>query len=151
MLIIKVTLVGASLLMFFYFFIAARGRPVQKLAMSLVFVAIIFFSLFPHVSDRVAAVVGVDRGADLMLYLSTLALLFLCFNLYLNQKRIEDRLVVLVREIGLLSVRRGGPPPPTTDAPAHGHDKEPRPAAPDASLPIDAPPDPALAHEKRER
>lgn len=103
MLIIKTIMVGASLAFFFYFFIAARGRPIEKLGMSLVFVGIAYFALFPTVSDRVAAFVGVDRGADLMLYLSTMALLFLCFNLYLRQKKIESDLLAVTRQLALLT------------------------------------------------
>lgn len=103
MLIIKTIMVGASLAFFFYFFIAARGRPIEKLGMSFVFIGIAYFALFPAVSDRVAAFVGVDRGADLMLYLSTMALLFLCFNLYLRQKKIESDLLAVTRQLALLT------------------------------------------------
>lgn len=103
MLIIKTIMVGGSLVFFFYFFVAARGRPIEKLAMSLVFMGIAFFAMFPLVSDRVANFVGVDRGADLMLYLSTMALLFICFNLYLRQKELQSELQTVVRTLGLLT------------------------------------------------
>lgn len=105
MLIIKTLMVAGSLILFSYFFIAARGRPLEKLGMSMVFMGIAFFALFPELSDRVANFVGVDRGADLMLYLATMALLFLCFNLYLGQKQIQSEIVAVVRAVGLLTAQ----------------------------------------------
>ena len=109
MLIIKTLMVGGSLILFSYFFVAARGRPIEKLGMSLVFIGIAYFAIFPSVADRVAAFVGVDRGADLMLYLSTMALLFLCFNLYLRQKRIEGEIVAVARQLALVTANPAVP------------------------------------------
>lgn len=102
MLIIKTLMVGGSIILFSYFFVAARGRPIEKLGMSLVFIGIAFFAIFHRLADKVAAFVGVDRGADLMVYLSTMALLFLCFNLYLRQKQLQSELAKVVRELALL-------------------------------------------------
>ena len=116
MLIIKTLMVGGSLILFSYFFVAARGRPVEKLGMSLVFIGIAYFAVFPTVADRVAAFVGVDRGADLMLYLSTMALLFLCFNLYLRQKALQSELQVVVQQLALLTAEKGA----DTSPPAAG-------------------------------
>lgn len=113
MLIIKTLMVGASLIFFFYFFIAARGRPLEKLGMSLVFIAIAYFALFPDVSDRVAAFVGVDRGADLMVYLATMSLLFICFNLYLRQKKMENELITVARHLALLEEQKSDSLPQT--------------------------------------
>ncbi|HLF56769.1 MAG TPA: DUF2304 domain-containing protein [Thermoanaerobaculia bacterium] len=114
---IKAILIGGSALLFFYFFVVARGRPVEKIGMSLVFLSIAFFSAFPELSDRVANLVGVDRGADLMLYFSTMALLFLCFNLYLRQRQIQSELVRLARELALLGAREAatGPAAPRNE------------------------------------
>lgn len=105
---IQVVLIGGSLALLFHFFVRARRRPVQKLAMSLVFAAIIFLVIFPDVSTWCAHAVGVGRGVDLVFYLSSLVLLFLCFNLYLGHKALEDRLTVVVRELALLP-HRGAP------------------------------------------
>ena len=107
MLIIKTLMVVGSLVLFSYFFVAAHGRPVEKLGISLVFFAIAFFAIFPTLSDQVANFVGVDRGADLMVYLAVMALLFLSFHLYLRQKRMQSELQAAVRAIGLLTVRPG--------------------------------------------
>lgn len=121
MLIIKTLMVFTSLILFFYFFVAARGRPIEKLGMSLVFMLIAFFALFHEFSDKVANFVGVDRGADLMVYLATMTLLFLCFNLYLRQKQMQSELSTVVRTVGLLTARHasregGSLTPPEADS-----------------------------------
>lgn len=105
MLIIKILMVGGSLILFSYFFVAARGRPIEKLGMSLVFIGIAFFAIFHRLADKVAALVGVDRGADLMVYMSIMALLFLCFNLYLRQKELQRELATVVRTLAVLNQR----------------------------------------------
>jgi hypothetical protein len=125
MLIIKTLMVVGSLVLFSYFFVAAHGRPVEKLGISLVFVGIAFFAIFPTLSDQVANFVGVDRGADLMLYLSTMALLFLSFHLYLRQKKLQSDLQAVVRAIGLLTLREGRGRPPEPDVADHPGDEIP--------------------------
>lgn len=102
---IQVLLIGGSLALLFHFFVRARRRPVQKLAMTVVFALIIVLVLFPDLSTWCAHRVGVGRGVDLVFYLSSLVLLFLCFNLYLGQKALEDRLTVVVRQLALLDAR----------------------------------------------
>jgi len=116
MLSIKILLTVGALALFFYFFVAARGRPIQKLAISAVFIAIAVFTVFPDLSHKVAHLVGVGRGVDLALYLSTLTLLCLCFNLYLGHKRLEERLQVVVRELALITARPPGAPAAEADA-----------------------------------
>jgi len=113
---IQIVLIGGSLALLFHFFVRARRRPVQKLAMSVVFGAIIFLVIFPDVSTWCAHAVGVGRGVDLVFYLSSLVLLFLCFNLYLGQKALEDRLTLVVRELAL-QPHRGAPGPAPASRP----------------------------------
>jgi hypothetical protein len=108
---IQYLLIGGSLALLFHFFVRARRRPAQKLAMTVVFAAIIVLVLFPDLSTWCAHAVGVGRGVDLVFYLSTLVLLCLCFNLYLGQKALEDRLVVVVRELALMQHRPSAPAP----------------------------------------
>jgi len=121
MLWIKLILVGASLALLFYFVVAARKRPMQKLAMMCVFSLIILFALFPELSNRAAHLVGVGRGVDLVFYLSIVVLLFLVFNLYLGQKTTEDQLTIVVRELAISQARGGRPPQPPPAAPSSDH------------------------------
>jgi hypothetical protein len=121
MLWIKLILVGASLALLFYFVVAARKRPMQKLAMMGVFSLIILFALFPDLSNRAAHLVGVGRGVDLVFYLSIVVLLFLVFNLYLGQKTTEDQLTIVVRELAIAQARPPVQKLPPTPAPTSCH------------------------------
>ena len=130
MLWIKVILVGCSLALLFYFVVAARKRPMQKLAMMAVFALIILFALFPDLSNMAAHLVGVGRGVDMVFYLSIVVLLFLVFNLYLGQKTVEDQLTIVVRELAIAQAVEPGRPPrvdpqnvPPTPAPAACQDE----------------------------
>jgi hypothetical protein len=121
MLWIKVILVGCSLALLFYFVVAARKRPMQKLAMMAVFLLIIVFALFPDLSNVAAHLVGVGRGVDLVFYLSIVVLLFLVFNLYLGQKTVEDQLTIVVRELAVAQAEQHGQKLPPTPAPKTRH------------------------------
>ena len=60
-------------------------------------VELVLAALVPVLLD-----VATGRGADLMVYLSIMALLFLCFNLYLRQKELQSELATVVRTLALL-------------------------------------------------
>ena len=68
-----------AIALLFYFLVAARRRPAQKLAFTATFALIATFAAAPDLSTQVAALVGIGRGVDLLLYLSSLILLFLSF------------------------------------------------------------------------
>jgi len=61
--------------------------------------------LLPQTANDIAHSVGVGRGADLLLYVLTLAFIFVCLNLYLKSKQDERRYVELARQIALLDAR----------------------------------------------
>ena len=56
----------------------------------------------PDVSHQIAAMAGIGRGADMMIYLAILFLLFISASLYLRIKRLQLMLVELTRSIALL-------------------------------------------------
>jgi hypothetical protein len=58
--------------------------------------------LFPNSSNRVAKWVGVGRGADLLLYLLTIAFIFTVLHIYIKGKQEERRLVILTRKVAIL-------------------------------------------------
>ena len=69
---------------------------------SLALVAVgILFVLFPPLTNRLAHVLGVGRGADLFLYLAMSCGSLLLFNLYLRLRSLELRQVELVRQLAL--------------------------------------------------
>jgi hypothetical protein len=57
--------------------------------------------LFPESTTRVAGLVGVGRGTDLVLYALCVAFLFVTIALYLRLNEMHDRYVELARRLAL--------------------------------------------------
>ena len=70
----------------FYFLIATRRSALRRLFVLFFFGAGILFILDPDLSTRIANLVGIGRGADLIFYVSTL---FLFFLLRENRRRMS--------------------------------------------------------------
>ena len=102
-----------AIVLLFHFLVAARRRPAQKLAFTATFALIATFAAAPDLSTQVAALVGIGRGVDLLLYLSSIVLLFLSFNLYLGQRESREQLTLLARNLSLQSAH-----PPEWEPPA---------------------------------
>ena len=77
----------------------------------------------PDATTRVARLLGIGRGADVVLYFAVLIGLWLAFRLSLAQRRIERQMTQLVREVALRDAqappptRPSAPAPPTTETP----------------------------------
>jgi len=56
---------------------------------------------FPDLVTKLANLVGVGRGTDLVLYALVLAFLFSTVGLYQRMKRLEDRYVDLARSVAI--------------------------------------------------
>jgi hypothetical protein len=59
----------------------------------------------PDATTRFARLLGIGRGADVVLYCAVLVGLFVAFRLSLAQRRIERQMTVLVREVALRDAR----------------------------------------------
>ena len=60
---------------------------------------------FPNVTNKVAGIVGIGRGADLILYLSMASVAFLIASLYIRSKKNELRTAALVQQLALQNHR----------------------------------------------
>jgi hypothetical protein len=103
--IIKTILVIAILLLIVWFLSNRTTNQVkawQKIGVILLTLAGIIAVISPDTSNRLAHNVGVGRGADLLLYLLTLAFIFMILNLYLKNKEEQRRIVTLARKVALL-------------------------------------------------
>lgn len=74
----------------------------------------------PMLTQRVADLVGITRGADLVFYATALAFLGVTFYFYTRHVKTERKITELVRHIAIERAQRGGPERPgsTTDASA---------------------------------
>ncbi len=68
----------------------------------------------PDTTTRIARVLGIQRGADLLLYSSVMAGVIFVFFAYIRQKRVDRAITLIVREIA----KRDACPPFDFDSPA---------------------------------
>jgi small membrane protein len=103
--IIKVLLLAALAGAAFLLVHGRRSALRVLMRRSLTLTAIVFGALaviFPGYLTKVAQLVGVGRGTDLLLYLLCVAFLFVTIALYLRLKEMDDRFVLLARKHALL-------------------------------------------------
>lgn len=72
----------------------------------------------PQTTDLVAQFVGVGRGADLIIYLSLVALFFLIFKLFAKIESVEQEITRLVRKLAIEEVEEKGEEVPAEPDPA---------------------------------
>ncbi len=63
--------------------------------------AVIGIALWPRSADVIAKLVGVERGADLAVYLAVVILAYLVFRLFVRQEQTEKEITKLVRKIAI--------------------------------------------------
>lgn len=78
------------------------SRAWKKIAFCLLAIAMVVAVLFPNITNQVAHIVGVGRGADLLLYALALAFIGYVLNTYLHQQRDKDTVFRLARKVALL-------------------------------------------------
>ncbi len=67
----------------------------------LLWAAVIFVSLYPATTDMVAEFVGVERGADLIVYIAVVVLLFGFARIIVRQEKQRQELTELVRKMAI--------------------------------------------------
>ena len=101
-----IQILGILFLLFALSRVILRWRS-HRLALSelvlwvFVFGGILTVVLAPSLSARLARLVGIGRGADLVIYGSIVLLFYLVFRNYIQLENIEYKLTTLVREIAL--------------------------------------------------
>ncbi len=91
--------------------LSARLRTVRLLVWVTAIVAIVD----PTAVTRLANLLGIGRGADIVLYILTLAFVAVAFFFYAQQLRLRRELSALNSQIAMMEATRGGPagsPPP---------------------------------------
>jgi hypothetical protein len=70
-----------------------------------------FLVITPEMANRIASLLGVGRGADLLLYFSVLVGVFAGANFYFRFRQNEQTLIAIVRELALSRpLQEQGPP-----------------------------------------
>jgi small membrane protein len=108
---IRIALIGSILLVSWWFLRRRNSMRTQagKKVLLVVFACLaVVMIIAPDLTDAVARILGVGRGADLLLYALTMAFIYVTINSYLKFKELEDRNVELARRIAV----EGVIPPP---------------------------------------
>ena len=78
------------------------SRAWKKIALIILAVLMVIAVLSPDLTNRAANLLGIGRGADLLLYLLTLSFIGYVLNGYIHQQKDKDALYRLARKIALL-------------------------------------------------
>lgn len=78
----------------------------KRLLLLLFALVVVVTILNPEVATWLAQQLGIGRGTDLVGYLTAVALFIVAVNSYLNQRRTDEALVTLTREVALQRFHR---------------------------------------------
>lgn len=88
------------------YFSRLRSGLLDRLVVLLFALAGVVLAAVPDLSMRMAAWVGVGRGADLFMYFALLGLGFFCLVLYSKLRDLETALAEVVRSLAVETSRR---------------------------------------------
>lgn len=95
---------------------SARHQAVRRIMLVGFVVFAVTAVLFPETLTRIARLVGVGRGADLLLYALVIAFLGALASTFKKTSQLEDRITQLSREVALLRVEEPAGDVPRPDA-----------------------------------
>jgi small membrane protein len=90
-------------------FINIRNGNLERLESifwTLFWVVAIFATAFPELIVNIANLLGVDRGVDLVIYGSIIALAYMIFRLYAQITSMEKKITKIVRTIAIKNGKR---------------------------------------------
>lgn len=74
----------------------------QEYALWIIFwITVIIATLMPKNIDKIAQFAGVERGADLIVYLSIVAIFYLIFRIFIHLEKIDREITTIVRKTAL--------------------------------------------------
>jgi hypothetical protein len=76
----------------------AKINTKEFLLWSIVWIAVIFVAVLPWTTSLAANLIGIERGIDLVVYISIVVLFYLMFRTYVKMENVEREITRLVRE-----------------------------------------------------
>ncbi len=86
-----------------------RRAPIISVLSILVATAGLYFVWLPNHATRLAAMVGIGRGVDLIIYVWVVISLILLLNLHLKLRSQSELITILMREIAVANARMAEP------------------------------------------
>lgn len=110
--IIRVVLLAALAAIGWFVFLKRNRLPFHILFVFAMLAAGAFAVLFPEQTDKIANVVGVGRGVDLITYVIEVTVLFVLLHYYTKFVELQRQLTDVTRELSILraEVDRVAPP-----------------------------------------
>ena len=99
--LIQIALALGSILLLVLYATFLRSTLRDRALAILLFVTAVVAILFPDLTTRLANILGVGRGTDLLIYLFVLGAVFAFIVLNARIMRLEDHITELVRELAL--------------------------------------------------
>ncbi|MBR6470968.1 MAG: DUF2304 domain-containing protein [Victivallales bacterium] len=103
---IKIILILGLVALTLLCFMVLKSRLATRLFILAQFCVGVVLVLFPELANRVAALVGVGRGADLMLYLLLLAVYAGALLAMAKFRRLERQITELTRQVALYEAEK---------------------------------------------
>lgn len=109
MLNIKIILLIPLVWLIVFYITRLRNRTFYRLSLIGISALGVLFIIFPSVTDQLAHLVGVGRGADLVTYLFIVFFFLAGVNLYSKIRKLEANQTELVRKIAIEQARKSSP------------------------------------------
>ncbi|PIZ55789.1 hypothetical protein COY23_04195 [bacterium (Candidatus Torokbacteria) CG_4_10_14_0_2_um_filter_35_8] len=71
----------------------------------ILWLSVIIVFLFPSITSTLAQILGITRGADLIIYIAILVLSYLVFKIFLKMEKIERDITKIVRDKSLKQIK----------------------------------------------
>lgn len=96
----------------FFIFLRRNRLPIHIMTVFALIVAGAVAVIFPDITQDAADVVGVGRGADLVMYIAIVAVMFVLLHYYTKFVELQRQVTALTRELAILraEVERVAPP-----------------------------------------
>lgn len=104
--IIRILLLAGLAAIGFFVFLRRNRLPLHILTVFLLLGVGAVAVIAPDVTDRVALFVGVGRGADLVTYISIVAVLFVLIHYYSKFVELQTKITQLTRELAIMKGER---------------------------------------------
>jgi small membrane protein len=98
---IKILLITGIAFIAVYYFLRLRNTILDIILLLALVATGVVFVIFPDLTTDIARYVGVDRGADLIFYISIITFWFVILKLYARIRRLEQIVTDVVRKDAL--------------------------------------------------
>lgn len=106
--IIKIILLVPLILLIIFILTRLKSQLAFRLSLIFVLLSGVVFVLFPSVTNQLAELVGVGRGADLIIYLSIVFFFLFGIMVYSKIRKLQENHTELIRQIAIRDAKKGG-------------------------------------------